>query len=59
MSKAVSTVVLMQDELFHLKFHLPMSAGVKGLPTQVDNVVFLMLVIAVGGRRDLSDGLIS
>lgn len=50
-SKAVSTVVLMQDELFHLKFHLPMSAGVKGLPTQVDNVVFLMLVIdeAVGG----------
>lgn len=44
-SKAVSIVVLMQDELLHLKHHLPRCPGVTLRPTQVDNVVLLLRVI--------------
>lgn len=49
-SKAVSIVVLMQDELLHLKHHLPRCPGVTLRPTQVDNVVLLLRVITVGGE---------
>lgn len=47
-SKSVSAVVLMQDELFHLELHLARRIGVKLRPTQVDNVVLLLWVITVG-----------